>query len=364
MVAVKPAVELIAVSKRYAGDSLAVSQIDLRIPKGSYCCLLGPSGCGKSTLLRMIAGHEAVTEGDILLGNRNVTDQSPAERGTALMFQNYALFPHMSCLDNVAYPLRVAGVAKASRLELAAEMLAKVNMGDFAHTYPEQLSGGQQQRIALARALIRQPEVVLLDEPLSALDPFLRLQMRKELKRIQNELGITFIHVTHSQDEAFALADTIVVMSRGQLQQVGSPADIFNRPANPFVANFIGGHNVLQGMLRRGQDHHCQLELGETVLPVAGFQAPYLNGHASQATALSVRCDRISLAPAPTPQSLAATLLDIEYQGNHSLVHCQLADRQLMTVLCRDDTLESLQLQSGQQVHLHWQARDLNLFHP
>ena len=146
MMAIKPAVELIAVSKRYPNGQLAVSDIDLRIPQGSYCCLLGPSGCGKSTLLRMIAGHEAVTEGDVLLGNRNVTDLNPASRGTALMFQNYALFPHMSCLDNVAYPLKVAGIAKKERLAQAADMLAKVNMGDFTHTYPEQLSGGQQQR--------------------------------------------------------------------------------------------------------------------------------------------------------------------------------------------------------------------------
>lgn len=364
MMAIKSAVELIAVSKRYPNGQLAVSDIDLRIPRGSYCCLLGPSGCGKSTLLRMIAGHEAVTEGDVLLGNRNVTDMSPADRGTALMFQNYALFPHMSCLDNVAYPLKVAGVAKKARLAQAAEMLAKVNMGDFAHTYPEQLSGGQQQRIALARALIRRPEVVLLDEPLSALDPFLRIQMRKELKRIQHELGITFIHVTHSQEEAFALADTVVVMSKGELQQVGTPADIFNRPANPFVANFIGGHNVLRGVLQREHDHHCHLEMGGVKLPATGFQAPYLDGAPSRDLALSVRCDRVGIALAPTPQSLGATILDIEYQGNHSLVHCQLADRQPMTALCPDDRLDALQLQTGQQVHLHWHPRDLNLFHP
>lgn len=336
MVATKPAVELIAVSKRYASGQLAVSQINLRIPKGSYCCLLGPSGCGKSTLLRMIAGHESVTDGDVLLDNRNVTNHSPAERGTALMFQNYALFPHMTCLDNVAYPLKVAGISKSERLEQAHELLAKVNMSDYANAYPEQLSGGQQQRIALARALIRKPEVVLLDEPLSALDPFLRIQMRKELKRIQHEMGITFIHVTHSQDEAFALADTIVVMSKGELQQVGTPQVIFNKPANPFVANFIGGHNIIKGAIA-------------------------LTGSPAE-TAFSVRFDRIDIVDEPKNNTNQAAVMDVEFQGNHSLVHCQLADSQPITVLCRDNEASLSTLYPGKSVHLHVNPASLNLF--
>lgn len=354
----KSAVELIAVSKRYPNGQLAVSQINLRIPEGSYCCLLGPSGCGKSTLLRMIAGHESVSEGDVLLGNRNVTELSPAARGTALMFQNYALFPHMSCLDNVAYPLRVAGMAKSERQAQAAAMLAKVNMGDFADSYPEQLSGGQQQRIALARALIRKPEVVLLDEPLSALDPFLRIQMRKELKRIQHELGITFIHVTHSQEEAFALADMVVVMSKGELQQVGSAGDIFNRPENPFVATFIGGHNVLEGGITQEAGQPGRLTLAGVTQPTPPLR------DASAPLALSVRYDRIRICLSAEAQSLPATIQDIEYQGNHSLVHCRLADQQSITTLCPDHELEGLKLHSGQQIHLHWQTQDINLFHP
>jgi len=345
MVATKPAVELIAVSKRYPNSQLAVSQINLRISKGSYCCLLGPSGCGKSTLLRMIAGHESVTEGDVLLDNRNVTNHSPAERGTALMFQNYALFPHMTCLDNVAYPLKVAGINKSERLQQAHELLAKVNMTDYASAYPEQLSGGQQQRIALARALIRKPEVVLLDEPLSALDPFLRIQMRKELKRIQHEMGITFIHVTHSQDEAFALADTIVVMSKGELQQVGSPQAIFNKPANPFVANFIGGHNIIKNIRK----------LDNTLITSS------LTDIAAE-TAFSVRFDRIDIVEEPEKNTLPAAVMDVEFQGNHSLVHCQLADSQPITVLCRDNETSLATLYSGKPVHLHVNPTAINLF--
>src|ERR1700709_1157920 len=238
-------VELVSVTKRY-GSTLAVDQISLRIPRGTYCCLLGPSGCGKTTTLRMIAGHEAVTEGDILIHGENLSDLPPIKRGTAMMFQSYALFPHMSCLDNVAFSLKMRGVAKKERHARARESLGLVHMADFAERLPAQLSGGQQQRIALARALINRPRVLLLDEPLSALDPFLRVRVREEMKRLQRELAITFIHVTHSQDEAMALADMMVVMEDGHIRQAGSPREVFGHPTSSFVARFIGGHNVLR----------------------------------------------------------------------------------------------------------------------
>ena len=254
-------VELISVTKRY-GDTVAVDAISLRIPKGSYTCLLGPSGCGKTSTLRMIAGHETISEGDILINGSNVTELAPAQRGTAMMFQNYALFPHLNCLDNVAFSLKMRGVAKAERHKQAREFLALVHMEDFAARLPAQLSGGQQQRVALARALITKPSVLLLDEPLSALDPFLRVRMREELKRLQRELGISFIHVTHSQEEAMALADLMVVMEDGRIRQSGSPREVFERPASAFIARFIGGHNVLpwqNGMIAVRADH-CTLD--------------------------------------------------------------------------------------------------------
>lgn len=236
-------VELIDVTKRYE-DSVAVDAISLRIPRASYCCLLGPSGCGKSSTLRMIAGHEEISEGDILIGGRNVTDLPSIQRGTAMMFQNYALFPHLSCIDNVAFSLQVRGLSKRVRRERARAFLDLVQMGAFAERLPAQLSGGQQQRVALARALIVEPKVLLLDEPLSALDPFLRVKVREELKRLQRDLAITFIHVTHSQDEAMALADQMVVMEGGHIRQSGSPREVFERPVSGFVAKFIGGHNL------------------------------------------------------------------------------------------------------------------------
>ena len=237
-------VELIGVAKRY-GTASAVHDIDLRVARASYCCLLGPSGCGKTTTLRMIAGHETVSDGDVLIHGQNVTNLPPGERGTAMMFQSYALFPHLTCLDNVAFPMRMRGVGRDARRALARAELDRVDMGALADRLPAQLSGGQQQRVALARALISEPRVLLLDEPLSALDPFLRGRMREELKRFQRDLGLTFIHVTHSQEEALALADLVVVMEGGRILQAAAPREVFERPATAFVARFIGGHNVL-----------------------------------------------------------------------------------------------------------------------
>jgi putative spermidine/putrescine transport system ATP-binding protein len=238
------ALELVQLTKRF-GNVTAVEAINLKIPAGSYCCLLGPSGCGKTSTLRMIAGHESATSGDIIVGPKNVTDLPPAERNTAMMFQSYALFPHLSVIDNVAFALKMRGIAKTERHTEAKRLLGLVDMQAYAARLPGQLSGGQQQRVALARALITSPQILLLDEPLSALDPFLRLRMRTELKKLQRELGITFVHVTHGQDEAMALANIVVLMNAGRIEQQGSPREIFNHPKTEFTARFIGGHNVI-----------------------------------------------------------------------------------------------------------------------
>ena len=236
--------EFAALTKKY-GEIIAVDKINLKIPSGTYCCFLGPSGCGKTSTLRMIAGHEDISGGDILLGSKIINNFPPAKRGTAMMFQNYALFPHLSCLDNVGFALTMRGIKKIERISKSLEMLKLVQMDDFSDRFPDQLSCGQQQRVALARALITNPSILLLDEPLSALDPFLRIRMRSELKILQKKLGISFIHVTHSQDEAMALADMIVVMNKGKIEQVGDPYEVFNKPKNEFIANFVGGHNVI-----------------------------------------------------------------------------------------------------------------------
>jgi putative spermidine/putrescine transport system ATP-binding protein len=285
------AVELIALTKQYGPGAVAVDAIDLRIAPNSYCCLLGPSGCGKSTTLRMVAGHESTTSGDILLENRNITALPAAERGTAMMFQSFALFPHLSALDNVAFSLKMKGTPKAYRRAKAKELLDRVAMGHLAHRKPAELSGGQQQRVALARALITQPRVLLLDEPLSALDPFLRIQMRAELRHWQKSLGLTFVHVTHSQEEAMALADTMVVMNQGRIEQLGSPHEIYNRPRSEFVARFMGGHNVLD---------------------TSAGKVAVRNDH------IRLTTDNDNSAP------WSATVSDVEYQGTYVLLGLQL----------------------------------------
>jgi putative spermidine/putrescine transport system ATP-binding protein len=287
-------IEVVGLTKRFGHGRPAVDDIALRIASGSYCCLLGPSGCGKSTTLRMIAGHESVTSGDVLLGNRNITNLPAAGRGTAMMFQSFALFPHLSALDNVAFSLKMKGVAKEARHQEARDLLERVAMGHLADRKPNELSGGQQQRVALARALITRPRVLLLDEPLSALDPFLRIQMRAELRRWQKELGLTFIHVTHSQEEAMALADTMVVMNHGRIEQVGSPHEIYNQPSSDFVARFMGGHNVIDTPDGR----------------------------------IGVRTDRIQVAPQGSSAAAgrhieSALITDVEYQGTYVLLGLQ-----------------------------------------
>jgi putative spermidine/putrescine transport system ATP-binding protein len=313
-------IELISVSKRFAGGAPAVDDVSLSIPAGSYCCLLGPSGCGKTTTLRMIAGHEEVSEGDVLIAGRNVTDLPPAERGTAMMFQSYALFPHLSALENVAFGPRMRGMEKAQRLKRAREFLDLVQLGPMADRLPSQLSGGQQQRVALARALITHPKVLLLDEPLSALDPFLRTRMREELKRLQRELGITFVHVTHGQDEAMALADLAVIMKGGRVAQAGPPREIFERPSSAFVARFIGGHNVLD-------------------LPGGRF---------------AVRTDRCRLGG----QRLAGHVTAIEYQGAAVRVVLAAADGQAAEAVLPDDRFHASPVSPGDAVGLGWEEAD------
>ncbi|WP_353395343.1 ABC transporter ATP-binding protein [Hydrogenophaga sp. 5NK40-0174] len=317
------AVELVSLTKRYDDGEPAVDQISLRIEPGSYCCLLGPSGCGKSTTLRMVAGHEFATSGDVLLDHRNITWLPAAERGTAMMFQSFALFPHLSALDNVAFSLKMKGASKTERHHKAKDLLERVAMGHLAHRKPGELSGGQQQRVALARALITQPRVLLLDEPLSALDPFLRIQMRAELRAWQKELGLTFIHVTHSQEEAMALADLMVVMNQGRIEQAGTPHEVYNRPASEFVARFMGGHNVV-----------------------------HTNGQK-----FAVRNDHMRMSPGGTSDGLPARVTDIEYQGIYVLVGLRAQDEmgdQEVSVMVPEAQWAEAPVALGEHVSLGW----------
>ncbi len=310
-------VVLAGITKRYPNGSLAVDGIDLHIEGGTYCCLLGPSGCGKTTILRMIAGHENPTGGRILIDGTDVVGQPPRVRGTAMMFQNYALFPHLSVRDNVAFSLRVRGLSRAEQYREADRVIEQVQLTALAARLPGQLSGGQQQRVALARAIITRPRVLLLDEPLSALDEFLRLQMRAELKEMQQRLGITFIHVTHTQLEAVAVADQVVVMAQGRVVQAASARTIYTEPETGYVARFMGGQNVLSGAIQG-------IAAGvATLLGASGSFAVRLDGRApplGHTVEFAVRRDRVRLAAAdgaglPGVNAVSGTVRAAEYQG-------------------------------------------------
>ncbi len=364
-------VELISILKRY-GDVTAVEGVSLKIPAGSYCCLLGPSGCGKTTTLRLIAGHEELSYGDIVIGDETVNELPPAKRGTAMMFQNYALFPHLNCLDNVAFGLKMRGMSKAERHAKAGELLAMVDMARYAERLPAQLSGGQQQRVALARALTTKPSVLLLDEPLSALDPFLRIRMREELKRLQTELGISFIHVTHSQEEAMALADLVVVMNDGRIEQAAPPREVYNQPASRFVARFIGGHNVLTGKL-------CAIEGGEVLLETPGGERFAVAAFADQPIgteiAFALRADKVLLndqvetlravgadvTENASINRLSAQVRSVEYRGALVALRLQVAGLDDFTVSLNEGRFYEHPVAVGDQVSVGWDARDVHL---
>jgi putative spermidine/putrescine transport system ATP-binding protein len=340
---------------------VAVDGINLKIPAGTYCCLLGPSGCGKTTILRMIAGHETPTSGEVRIDGENVVGLPPVRRGTAMMFQDYALFPHLSCLDNVAFSLKMAGVAKAERRERASKVLARVQMVQFADRVPAQLSGGQKQRIALARALITNPRVLLLDEPLSALDEFLRLQMRGELRRMQLDLGITFIHVTHTQPEAIALADLVVVMDQGHIEQAASAQDVYNKPYSAYVARFMGGQNVFAGRVSSVTDGMVVLDLpghGRIEFP-AGDQAASIGSTAH----VSVRRDRIHLAKqssAETVNTVSGKVGAIEYQGTWVKVTLERIGGEDFVVNMPDTEFFADPVNPGDAVRACWKAFDVH----
>jgi putative spermidine/putrescine transport system ATP-binding protein len=241
-----PAIHFDKVSRHF-GEVKAVDNADLEIRDGEFFSMLGPSGSGKTTCLRMIAGFDRPTSGNILLYGQDVSDLPPYERDVNTVFQDYALFPHMTIEDNIAYGLMIKGLPKAERYKQVDDMLELVRLPGFGHRKPSQLSGGQRQRVALARALINHPKVLLLDEPLGALDLKLRQQMQVELKAIQKRVGITFIFVTHDQEEALAMSDRIAVFNEGKIEQVGTPSEIYERPASPFVAGFVGTSNLISG---------------------------------------------------------------------------------------------------------------------
>ncbi|MET4926361.1 ABC transporter ATP-binding protein [Streptomyces sp. PSRA5] len=295
-------VRLTGISKSY-GSFHAVKPLDLTVPEGSFFALLGASGCGKTTTLRMIAGLEDPTSGSVFLGEKDVTGLPPHKRPVNTVFQSYALFPHLDIYENVAFGLRRRGIKSVKKQ--VGDMLDLVQLGDFAKRKPHQLSGGQQQRVAVARALINHPKVLLLDEPLGALDLKLRRQMQLELKRIQTEVGITFVHVTHDQEEAMTMADTVAVMNAGRVEQLGAPAELYENPQTTFVANFLGTSNLIEAdVAEKTGDEVVVTSAGVKLrLPAARCTTQVLDGGR---LLVGVRPEKISLAHADDEGSIPA----------------------------------------------------------
>ena len=340
------------VTKRF-GTFVAVDKLDLDVPSGSFFALLGPSGCGKTTTLRMVAGLEEPTAGRIELGGRDIAHDKAYKRPVNTVFQSYALFPHMTIFENVAFGLRRTGVKNVA--PQVKEMLELVELGEYGDRRPAQLSGGQQQRVALARALINRPQVLLLDEPLGALDLKLRRQMQIELKRIQTEVGVTFVHVTHDQEEAMTMADTVAVMNAGRIEQLGAPKDLYEQPITTFVANFLGQSNLLRGRVigRDGDDVLVEVEGAKLRVPRPG--APDLEGDVW----VGVRPEKVFLATSGSEGGdrsnvvTEAVVTDVSFIGVSTQYLTRMPwGQELMVFEQNTGARESFSV--GDRVDLHW----------
>ncbi|RKF14700.1 ABC transporter ATP-binding protein [Roseovarius spongiae] len=325
--------------KRF-GSFTAVHQTDLEIPEGAFVTLLGPSGCGKTTNLRMIAGLLDPTEGEILIGGKRVNDVPIHKRNLGIVFQNYALFPHKTVADNIAFGLKYRDVPKDQIAGKVQDALDLVQLPDVGSRYPKELSGGQQQRIALARAIVIEPDVLLLDEPLSALDANLREDMRVELKRIQDQIGVTTLFVTHDQSEALAMSDQIVVMSAGRVEQVGAPEEVYNNPASEFVANFLGASNVIDAECRAKNAEGAQLDtplFGKVTLPAE--KSVRLSG--AGPAKLVLRAEKLQvMEEGAAPEGLItapATIETVDYQGQTVRYFVRVGDAQLQALNMIDE---------------------------
>jgi len=332
-----PAIRLTGLTKSF-GQVVAVDALNLDIAEGEFFSMLGPSGSGKTTVLRLIAGFEQPTSGTIELRGHDVTDRAPFDRDVNTVFQDYALFPHMTVLENVAYGLRVRGVPRAERRERARAALGAVALAGFGDRKPSQLSGGQRQRVALARATVVEPKVLLLDEPLGALDLKLREQMQVELKELQRSLGITFIFVTHDQEEALTLSDRIAVFNAGRIEQLGTPAEIYETPASPFVASFVGTSNIFEA------------DASTALLGVAGVT--------------SIRPEKITLGARGAAEesgviALRGTIAEVIYLGTATRLLVELADGRRISVLEQNATAHSDHDRRGDDVVARFAASDL-----
>lgn len=348
------------VVKRF-GDFVAVQKMDFEIKRGEFLAIMGSSGCGKTTTLRMLAGLDAPSEGVIRLSGKPINDLPTWSRDTPMVWQSLALFPFLNVRENVEFALKMRGVGKAERRRRAEQWLDRMQIMEFADRNIAQLSGGQRQRVALARSLVVEPEILLLDEPLSALDAALKVRMQSVLKNLQRETGITFVYVTHSQSEAFSMANRVVIMSRGLIEQIGTPQEIYRTPRTKFVANFLGSSNVFAGTLKPGADGGMQIDskAGRLAIGASGG-----GGVAGQAATLTILDTKTHLSAAEPPQGMNAVPVRVigeEFVGATATIYLETPEGQEIRVQKGHDELADLQLEIGQSLFAWWRPEDGHL---
>ncbi|MFT6582210.1 MAG: putative spermidine/putrescine transport system ATP-binding protein [Alphaproteobacteria bacterium] len=355
-------VEFRNVQKSYDGETLVVKDFNLSIAKGEFVTMLGPSGSGKTTCLMMLAGFEPVTHGEILLKGRSINDVPPHKRGIGMVFQNYALFPHMTVAENLAFPLKVRKFSAADVEAKVKQALEMVELPGFGHRRPAQLSGGQQQRVAVARALVFDPELILMDEPLGALDKQLREQMQYEIKHIHESLGVTMVYVTHDQSEALTMSDRIAVFEDGVVQQLASPADLYEKPENAFVAGFIGENNQLDGTVREVHGDACTVALDQGGMVNA--ELVDAGGVGSRAT-LSIRPERVELLKEDSsmPNTVSGRIEELIYLGDHVRIRMTVAGTDEFIVKIRNSADRKV-LRKGDEMTVGWRSQDCRALEP
>ena len=350
-------VEFQRVQKSYDGETLVVKDLNLAMPKGEFLTMLGPSGSGKTTCLMMLAGFETATHGEILLDGQPINNIPPHKRGIGMVFQNYALFPHMTVAENLSFPLEVRKMGKSEREAKVKRALDMVQMGAFGGRRPAQLSGGQQQRIALARALVFEPELVLMDEPLGALDKQLREHMQFEITRLAHDLGITTVYVTHDQTEALTMSDRVAVFDDGRIQQIAPPDELYEEPQNSFVAQFIGENNTLGGVIKSVDGNRCvvTLDSGEEI-----DAKPVNVSKPGERTKVSIRPERVETNKARLHQNahtLKAEVLEFIYMGDIFRTRLKVAGRDDFVVKTRNAP-DTVRLKPGSEIEIGWLPED------
>ncbi|MEM9715242.1 MAG: ABC transporter ATP-binding protein [Pseudomonadota bacterium] len=350
-------VEFQRVQKSYDGEILVVKDLNLALPKGEFLTMLGPSGSGKTTCLMMLAGFETATHGEIMLDGRPINNIPPHKRGIGMVFQNYALFPHMTVAENLSFPLEVRKIGKSEREAKVKRALDMVQMGEFGSRRPAQLSGGQQQRIALARALVFEPELVLMDEPLGALDKQLREHMQFEITRLAHELGITTVYVTHDQTEALTMSDRVAVFDDGRIQQLAAPDQLYEQPENSFVAQFIGENNTLEGVIKSMNGKSCVVALDDG----SEIDATPVNvASVGERTKVSIRPERVEFNKDrlhKDAHTLKATVQEFIYMGDVFRFRMSVAGKDDFIVKTRNAP-DAVKLKAGQEIEIGWMTED------